>query len=51
MEDKDASELQSVYGKALKNGLQGLCFSAYAEGQKPEDQLRRRLEILKPHVI
>ena len=39
----------------LADGIHGICFSAYDEGQKPGDQLseaqvRRKLEILKPHI-
>ena len=39
----------------LQNGIHGICFSAYDEGQKPGDQLseaqvRRKLAILKPHI-
>jgi len=41
--------------KLLDAGIHGICFSAYDEGQAPGDQLseaqiRRKLEILKPHV-
>ncbi|HRC37072.1 MAG: glycosyl hydrolase [Rubrivivax sp.] len=46
-----ASEFQSV----LQAGVHGLCFSPYLEGQKPgdrigEDQIRERLEIVRPHT-
>ena len=39
----------------LKAGVHGLCFSPYVEGQAPgdqigEDQIRRRLEIIRPHT-
>ena len=39
----------------LNNGMHGLCFSPYEEGQKPgdlisESQIRRKLELIKPHT-
>ncbi|GAB4418697.1 MAG: hypothetical protein OHK0039_30380 [Bacteroidia bacterium] len=46
-------DLKTRYRQALENGMHGLCFSAYVEGQQPGDQLsdaqiRRRLEIIGP---
>ena len=48
-------ELKSQSRQMLQNGIHGICFSAYDEGQKPGDQLseaqvRRKLAILKPHI-
>jgi exo-beta-1,3-glucanase (GH17 family) len=48
-------ELKAKAREMLEKGIHGICFSAYDEGQKPGDQLseaqvRRKLEILKPHV-
>ncbi|KAA2218666.1 glycoside hydrolase family 17 protein [Maribacter flavus] len=48
-------ELMSMARKTLEKGMHGLCFSPYVEGQKPGDQLsdnqiRRRLEIIKPYT-
>ena len=39
----------------LNNGMHGLCFSPYVEGQKPgdfisESQIRRKLELIKPYT-
>jgi exo-beta-1,3-glucanase (GH17 family) len=39
----------------LNNGMHGLCFSPYEEGQKPgdfisESQIRRKLELIKPYT-
>lgn len=39
----------------LNNGMHGLCFSPYEEGQKPGDliseiQIRRKLELIKPYT-
>ena len=47
--------LTSLFGEILQNGVHGFCFSLYEEGQKPghiitEAQVRRRMEILKPHT-
>ncbi len=49
------NELKEMARKLLDSGIHGICFSAYDEGQSPGDQLtdiqiRRKLEILKPHV-
>lgn len=51
----DLDKLSKEYKECLDNGLHGLCFSPYVEGQKPgdqlsEDQIRRRLEIIKPYT-
>ena len=48
-------ELKKLWLKTLESGMHGLCFSPYVEGQKPgdelsEDQVRRRLEIIKPYT-
>jgi exo-beta-1,3-glucanase (GH17 family) len=48
-------DLQSLFLEILHNGIHGICFSLYEEGQKPGDiigeaQIRRRLSLLKPHV-
>ncbi len=55
LDGKSANELQKIYGEVLQSGLHGLCFSAYVEGQKPgdqltEEQIRRRMEIIKPYT-
>lgn len=48
-------EIQDLFLEILNNGVHGFCFSMYAEGQKPGDtisaeQIRRRMQILKPHT-
>lgn len=53
--NKTKDELVSLFHKALKGGMHGLCFSPYLEGQQPGSQLtgeqvRRRIEIIKPHT-
>ncbi|MEM9983454.1 MAG: glycosyl hydrolase family 17 protein [Bacteroidota bacterium] len=46
-------DLKARHHQALLNGMHGLCFSAYTEGQQPGDELpydqvRRRMEIISP---
>lgn len=53
--DLSKEDLAEVFRMVLKNGMHGLCFSPYVEGQKPGDQLteeqvRRRLEIIRPYT-
>ncbi len=53
--DKSTQDLIALYNKILKGGMHGIGFSPYVEGQNPGDQLsqeqiRRRLEILKPYT-
>ncbi len=52
---KTEDELVSLYNQLLNNGMHGLCFSPYEEGQEPgtqlsEEQIRRRIDIIKPHT-
>ena len=47
-------DVNALFLEILNNGIHGICFSLYEEGQKPgdfvpESQIRRRMEILKPH--
>lgn len=49
------TEINTNYLEILNNGLHGLCFSPYVEGQQAgdiltADQIRRRLEIIAPHT-
>ena len=50
-----SEKLQTLCSTVLENGMHGLCFSPYEEGQKPGDpiteaQIRRRLEIIAQHT-
>ena len=50
-----SEQLQSLCSTVLDNGMHGLCFSPYEEGQKPGDliteaQIRKRLEIIAPYT-
>ena len=52
---KPKEELNDLFRKVLNDGMHGLCFSAYEEGQKPgdiltEEQIRRRMEIIQPYT-
>ena len=53
--DKTKEELHELFRKVMNDVTHGLCFSPYEEGQKPgdilsENQIRRRLEIIKPYT-
>lgn len=55
LDAKSTEELRDIFKEILDSGLHGLCFSAYVEGQKPgdqlsEDQIRRRMEIIRPYT-
>lgn len=52
---QDTATLRALFLKILESGTHGFCFSLYEEGQKPGDeiteaQIRKRLEILRPHT-
>ena len=52
---KSLEELKALLRQYLNNGVHGFCSSPYLEGQEPgdqlsEDQIRRRLEVLKPYT-
>lgn len=55
LENADNKELRIRFRELLNQGMHGLCFSAYEEGQKPGDrltrkQIERRLEIMRPYT-
>jgi glucan 1,3-beta-glucosidase len=48
-------KLEKLWRETLEEGMHGLCFSMYEDGQKPgdiitEDQVRRRMQIIKPYT-
>jgi len=52
---KTQVELVDLFHSTLKQPMHGLCFSPYVDGQQPgdqlsEEQIRRRIEIIKPHT-
>ncbi|MCL6266306.1 glycosyl hydrolase family 17 protein [Flagellimonas myxillae] len=52
---KSVKELKKLGRQALEDGMHGICFSPYVEGQNPgdqltEEQIRERMEIIKPYT-
>ena len=52
---KSKAEIKKRYASSLKDGLYGLCFSPYEEGQDigdilTEDQIRKRMDIIAPYT-
>ncbi len=50
-----ANRLAELWRQTLENGMHGICFSLYEDGQKPGDiitaeQVNRRIQILKPYT-
>ncbi|TBN04035.1 glycosyl hydrolase [Hyunsoonleella flava] len=55
LDNKTTRGLQNCFKRVLKNGMHGIGFSPYKEGQEPGDQLsekqiRRRLKVIKPYT-
>lgn len=55
IQGKTIQELENLFQKVLKRGMHGIGFSPYEEGQNPDDQIteeqiRRRMEIIKPYT-
>lgn len=55
LENKTRKGLENYFKRVLSNGMHGLCFSPYEEGQAPGDQLtekqiRRRLKVIRPYT-
>lgn len=55
VEGQSEARLKDLFAEILQNGVHGFCFSLYEDGQKPGDiiseaQVRRRMEILRPHT-
>ena len=55
MANMSEAEIKSLFLEILNNGMHGVCFSLYEEGQKPGDviseaQVIRRIKILKPYT-
>ncbi|MDX5319824.1 MAG: glycosyl hydrolase, partial [Bacteroidota bacterium] len=52
--DTSLEELKVMAKESLEEGIHGICFSLYEDGQQPGDiiseaQIRRRIEILAPY--
>jgi len=55
LEGLSLHDIRNLFLEILYGGVHGFCFSIYEDGQKPgdiigEEQIRRRLEILKPYT-
>ncbi len=55
LDQASAEDVNQLLKEVLGRGVHGFCFSLYEEGQKPgdvvgEDQIRRRMDILRPHT-
>ncbi len=53
--DKTSQDIHALFRQTLKDGMHGLCYSAYEEGQEPgtiltEAQIRRRMSIIEPYT-
>ena len=52
---KSESEIKELFVSSLKDGLHGVCFSPYLEGQNigdilTEGQIRQRMDVIQPHT-
>ncbi len=52
---KSPNEIHQLFRKALEDGMHGLCYSAYEEGQKPGDilnkqQIMQRIAVIAPYT-
>ncbi len=55
LNSKSAAEIEALFKGVLEDGMHGLCFSAYVEGQEPgsiltDEQVRRRMGIIAPYT-
>lgn len=55
IENEPDVDLNLLFREVLNEGVHGLCFSLYEEGQSPgdvisEEQIRRRMKVLAPHT-
>lgn len=55
LKDKTEQDKRDLFLEILHDGMHGLCFSIYEDGQKPGDivpisQVRRRMQIIKNHT-
>ncbi len=53
--EKSVVEIKSLFHEVLENGMHGICFSMYEDGQSPgdtisEEQVRRRMKIIAPYT-
>lgn len=55
LNNKSTEEIEALFSSVLEDGMHGLCYSAYEEGQKPGSiltaaQIRRRMSIIAPYT-
>jgi len=55
LDSKSSEQINELFRKVLEEGMHGLCYSAYEEGQKPgsvltEAQISRRMAIIAPYI-
>ncbi|SHG65784.1 glycoside hydrolase family 17 protein [Winogradskyella jejuensis] len=55
MSQYSLADLKSLWRKTIEDGMHGICFSMYEDGQEPGDdisfeQVERRVKILKPYT-
>ena len=53
--NKSSKDIHALFRQTLEDGMHGLCYSAYEEGQEPgtiltEAQIRRRMSIIVPYT-
>ncbi len=53
--ETSAIDIKSQFNAVLEDGMHGICFSLYEDGQKPgdlisEEQVRRRMKIIAPYT-
>lgn len=54
-EEATSEDILALYKSLLADGMHGICFSMYEDGQQPGDhitleQVRRRMKILEPYI-
>jgi GPH family glycoside/pentoside/hexuronide:cation symporter len=52
---KSLDEIKTLFSQTLDNGMHGICFSPYAEGQDTNDiltegQINKRIQVIKPYT-
>jgi exo-beta-1,3-glucanase (GH17 family) len=55
LESKTPKQIDALFQNVLEEGMHGLCYSAYEEGQEPGsilsiEQIRKRMAIIAPHT-
>jgi len=53
--NKTEADLRSIFTEVLNQGMHGICFSPYLDGQEPgdiitEEQIRKKIETIRPYT-